>query len=187
MQVPDISAFLLVTGFPNLPIVIGLAIAPAQSLPLERLLGVPLLLFTLVEIFLAYSAVTSFVRSQTAQFYRLVLEDAITGQGGVTGAQVGGYSGVPAHQIRSGLKLPAAEDGTQGSGDDSPHDSDLSDDSQARDGGDEGGVPAAQLHRRRSGGRRAAPPRSGHANSDGRGRHASGDDAAAAPQPHGVP
>ena len=41
---PDISAFLLVTGFPNLPIVIGLAIAPAQSLPLERLLGVPLLL-----------------------------------------------------------------------------------------------------------------------------------------------
>ena len=159
---PDISAFLLVTGFPNLPIVIGLTIAPAQSLPLERLLGVPLLLFTIVEIVLAYSAVTSFVRSQTAQFYRLVLEDSITGQGGVTGAQVGGYSGVPSHQIRSGLKLPsgtATSDGNSPPA--SPH-SDLSGDEEDEQGGRRGGagsVPAAQLHRRRSGGRQGTVPR----------------------------
>ena len=71
----DISAFLLVSVFPGLPLVIALVIAPADTLPLERLLGWPLLGFVLVEVYLAYSAVTSFVRAQTAQFYRLVQED----------------------------------------------------------------------------------------------------------------
>lgn len=164
MQVPDISAFLLVTGFPNLPLVIGLTIAPAQSLPLERLLGLPLLLFTLVEILLAYSAVTSFVRSQTAQFYRLVLEDSITGQGGVTGAQVGGSSGVPPSQIRSGLRMPAGgaapAGDSAGSGDDDSPRSEHRGDSQDESGGVTvagGGVPRSQLHRRRGG------PRAEHA------------------------
>lgn len=100
---PDISAFLLVTIFPNLPLVALLAVAPGETLPIERLLGWPLLAFTIVEIFLAYAAVTSFVRSQTAQFYRLVQEDAIAARGGVVGAEVGGSAGVPPARLRAGV------------------------------------------------------------------------------------
>ena len=101
-QVPELSAFILVTFFPQLPIVIVLGVIQVPVLPIEIIMSMPFAVllvrctcatcalpacvFTgcsrpqIVEMFLSYKAVRALIATQTAQFFRLCQQGVVEGE-----------------------------------------------------------------------------------------------------------
>jgi hypothetical protein len=124
-QVPELSAFLLITVFPSIPLLVFLTFVAFDALPADKVSGWPLVVFTFLEVWYAYVAVRRFIRSQTALFYRLVQEDSMT-EGGMAGMNSGvtavapaaartvGGSGAPHEGLRRRLAPGGASAGAGG-------------------------------------------------------------------------
>jgi hypothetical protein len=80
-RVPELAAFLLLTAFPALPLVGFLCFGALQRLPMETALGMPMVVFLVLEIVVALRTVRAFIAQQTAQFFRLCQERDVP-QGG---------------------------------------------------------------------------------------------------------
>jgi len=72
-RVPETSAFLLITVFPQLPALIYLTFLQEHTYPMDTICGTLMLLVTSLELFIGAAAFQNLIRRQTAQFYRLVV------------------------------------------------------------------------------------------------------------------
>jgi hypothetical protein len=70
LQVPEISAFWLLTLIPQLPIVVFIGFIPSQDgpHPLETAVSIMMLGFLLAELRAGFSAARGLIRKQTADF-----------------------------------------------------------------------------------------------------------------------
>jgi hypothetical protein len=75
-RVPELAAFLLLTVFPQIPVVIFLSLGALNRAPIDLVAGVPQLIMLLVEAVLAYYTVRKFMRKQTAEFFRACQTDS---------------------------------------------------------------------------------------------------------------
>lgn len=74
-KVPETSAFLLLTIFPQTPCLVYLTFFQEHIWPLDRLLGMGQMAFLFLELGIGFMAFRALIRRQTAQFYRLCQED----------------------------------------------------------------------------------------------------------------
>eukprot|EP01039_Chlorochromonas_danica_P010258 gene10258-11353_t len=74
-SVPRLSTFLLMTFFPQLPLVTFLAYFQASFFPADRILGSLMFIFLIIECFFGALTIRAIIRSQTSQFMRLVEAD----------------------------------------------------------------------------------------------------------------
>jgi transmembrane protein 17 len=74
-KVPEISAFLLVTAFPQFPALLYLTFFQEHLYPFDRICGILMLVLISSEFLLGVLALRTLIRRQTAQFYRLCQED----------------------------------------------------------------------------------------------------------------
>lgn len=74
-KVPQLSAFILVTVFPQVPCLVYLTFAQAILLPADLLFGCLQLAFCGIELYLCYGAVRVLVARQSANFFRLLQDD----------------------------------------------------------------------------------------------------------------
>jgi hypothetical protein len=74
-KVPQLSAFILVTIFPQVPCLVYLTFAQAILLPADLLFGSLQLFFCVTELYLCYGAVRVLVARQSANFFRLLQDD----------------------------------------------------------------------------------------------------------------
>ena len=72
-KVPETSAFLLVTTFPQLPALLFLTFVQEHTYPMDYFGGILMLVLTASELAIGAAAFQSLIRHQTAQFYRLVI------------------------------------------------------------------------------------------------------------------
>eukprot|EP00753_Platysulcus_tardus_P021132 PLAT8639.1.p1 GENE.PLAT8639.1~~PLAT8639.1.p1 ORF type:complete len:288 (+),score=95.38 PLAT8639.1:177-1040(+) len=70
-ETTQLSAFLILSGFPQIPAVVYISWLQAQPLPIEPLLGTIQILFLLVELVLAWKTVKLFIDKQTSLFVRM--------------------------------------------------------------------------------------------------------------------
>lgn len=77
-RVPELSAFILLSVFPYLPLTITLAVGIGPSLPIEPLLMIPLIPVGIADVVWAVRTLQRLVTAQKAMFYRLVQEGAVT-------------------------------------------------------------------------------------------------------------
>ena len=74
-RVPQMSAFLLMTIFPQLPCVIFLGFYQELLFPFDLSTGVVMLTMLIVELLVGYMTLHTLIQRQTAQFYRLCQEE----------------------------------------------------------------------------------------------------------------
>jgi transmembrane protein 17 len=74
-RVPQMSAFLLMTIFPQLPCVLYLAFFQEFIYPFDAGAGVVMFTLLLIELFAGYMTLHTLIARQTAQFYRLCQEE----------------------------------------------------------------------------------------------------------------
>ena len=74
-RVPQMSAFLLMTIFPQLPCVIYLAFYQEFIFPFDASTGLLMLIMLIIELGLGYATLHTLIQRQTAQFYRLCQEE----------------------------------------------------------------------------------------------------------------
>jgi hypothetical protein len=70
-KVPDLLTFLLVSVFPQLPLVIYISFFQEILFPVDYIMGPALLVMMAVQIGLGYYTLRSLIQSQTANFLRL--------------------------------------------------------------------------------------------------------------------
>ena len=70
-SVPQMSAFLLLTIFPQFPCVIFLGFLQEQAFPFDQVAGVIMCAFLITEFAFGWISLQALIRRQTAQFYRL--------------------------------------------------------------------------------------------------------------------
>jgi hypothetical protein len=77
-QVPELSAFWLLTILPQLVIVVYMSFAQQSvPVPLDVAVGIPMVAFLLLELRHGFTTVRGFIRKQTSDFYRSVAEEAL--------------------------------------------------------------------------------------------------------------
>jgi transmembrane protein 17 len=74
-KVPDLATYLLMTSFPQFPLVIYLAYLQRVKYPIDSILGSMMLLLTILQSYYGLSSMKRLIRSQTAQFMRLCDEE----------------------------------------------------------------------------------------------------------------
>ena len=74
-RVPETSAFLLVSIFPQIPCLVYLTFFQEHLWPLDRLLGIAQMGLLVLELMVGFNALQALIRRQTAQFYRLCQEE----------------------------------------------------------------------------------------------------------------
>jgi transmembrane protein 17 len=74
-KVPETSAFLLVTIFPQMPCLVYLTFFQEHIWPLDRLFGLAQMALLFLELGIGFTALRALIRRQTAQFYRLCQEE----------------------------------------------------------------------------------------------------------------
>ncbi|GMH73082.1 hypothetical protein TrLO_g12048 [Triparma laevis f. longispina] len=74
-RVPQMSAFLLMTIFPQLPCVLYLGFYQEFIYPFDESTGAVMLVILVVELFFGYLTLHTLIQRQTAQFYRLCQEE----------------------------------------------------------------------------------------------------------------
>jgi transmembrane protein 17 len=74
-RVPQMSAFLLITSFPQIPVAIYLSFFQEFLFPFDKSAGVLMIVVLVLEMIMGYRALLSLIRRQTAQFYRLCQEE----------------------------------------------------------------------------------------------------------------
>mmetsp|Transcript_20145 Transcript_20145/g.33946 ORF Transcript_20145/g.33946 Transcript_20145/m.33946 type:complete len:84 (+) Transcript_20145:290-541(+) len=70
-KVPDLLTYLLISVFPQLPLVLYLAFFQEISFPLDPIIGVIMLAVLVSQFYLGHSTLQQLIRTQTAQFLRL--------------------------------------------------------------------------------------------------------------------
>jgi len=83
-RVPELAAFLLLTVFPQIPVVAFLSLGALNRTPIDYIIGIPQLAMLFLEAIFAYFTVRRFMRKQTAEFFRACQTDP---QGGTDGDQ----------------------------------------------------------------------------------------------------
>ena len=89
-NVPGMSAFCLLTAFPVLPCTLFLAFGQAPFLPFDTAVGVPMIVFLLLEFLVSAFSLRKLIEKQTAKFFQLLQEEDI---GGVGPGNDGGHAG----------------------------------------------------------------------------------------------
>mmetsp|Transcript_9623 Transcript_9623/g.11661 ORF Transcript_9623/g.11661 Transcript_9623/m.11661 type:complete len:159 (-) Transcript_9623:268-744(-) len=74
-KVPEISAFLVISIFPQLPALIYLTFLQEHAFPFDKIFGWLLLIFLAFEFIFATISFSNMIKHQTAQFYRLCQEE----------------------------------------------------------------------------------------------------------------
>jgi transmembrane protein 17 len=74
-RVPQMSAFLLMTIFPQLPTVIYLAFYQEYIFPFDEAAGALMFAMLIIELVVGYVTLHTLIQRQTAQFYRLCQEE----------------------------------------------------------------------------------------------------------------
>lgn len=74
-KVPELSAYLLITIFPQIPFALYFAYIQPVLFPVDPILGTLMLLLLLFQIWEGLSTTRRLIRSQTAQFMRLCDQD----------------------------------------------------------------------------------------------------------------
>jgi hypothetical protein len=74
-SVAHISTFLLMTIFPQLALVLYLAYFQQLKYPMDSILGSFMFIFAVFELVMSWNLIRKVIRSQTAQFMRLVDHD----------------------------------------------------------------------------------------------------------------
>eukprot|EP01031_Cornospumella_fuschlensis_P024042 gene24042-29093_t len=74
-SVPNMATFLLMTIFPQLPLVCFLAYFQPMFFPVDKIVGSLMFIFLIIECGLSWFTMRTIIRSQTAQFMRLVEEN----------------------------------------------------------------------------------------------------------------
>mmetsp|Transcript_26304 Transcript_26304/g.91497 ORF Transcript_26304/g.91497 Transcript_26304/m.91497 type:complete len:176 (-) Transcript_26304:83-610(-) len=88
-KIPELSAFLLLTCFPTIGLIVFLTFIQMPMLPPEPIIGFPLLLIMVLEIIFSYQGVRLLIKKQTAAFFRLC-QDNPKAAGGAAAAADGG-------------------------------------------------------------------------------------------------
>lgn len=70
-KVPDFATYLLMTIFPQFPIVVYLAYLQRVKFPIDRVLGSFMVIIYVFQVVYGTGTLRGFIRSQTAQFMRL--------------------------------------------------------------------------------------------------------------------
>ena len=70
-RVPQMSAFLLMTIFPQIPCLIFLALFQEHLFPYDRAAGNILLLSMIIEVIIGFQHLQQLIRKSTAEFYRM--------------------------------------------------------------------------------------------------------------------
>lgn len=76
-QVPEASAFWLLTLLPQVPAVLFLTFAQPMGLPLDTAAGILQVIVTLAQLHYGFHVVRTFIRKQTLDFYRLCVEEGL--------------------------------------------------------------------------------------------------------------
>ncbi|GMI38723.1 hypothetical protein TrCOL_g8622 [Triparma columacea] len=74
-RVPQMSAFLLMTIFPQLPCVLFLGFYQELLFPFDESCGAIMIILLVVELLMGYLTLHALIARQTAQFYRLCQEE----------------------------------------------------------------------------------------------------------------
>lgn len=74
-KVPEMSAFLLVTIFPQMPALFYLTLFQEHRMPWDRICGPLQIAMLFVELVVGGRSLQNLIRRQTAQFYRLCQEE----------------------------------------------------------------------------------------------------------------
>jgi transmembrane protein 17 len=74
-RVPELSTYILVTIFPQMPFIIYLAYVQPVLFPADPILGSFMLVFLCVQVVFGLQTVRMLIRSQTARFLRVCEED----------------------------------------------------------------------------------------------------------------
>jgi len=74
-RVPELAAFVLLTVFPQIPIVILLGFVAVDRVPADLVTAFPQLVFLVLEAVLAFRSVRALMRKQTAEFFRACQTD----------------------------------------------------------------------------------------------------------------
>jgi transmembrane protein 17 len=74
-KVPETSAFLVISLFPQLPALIYLTLLQEHAYPFDRIFGWLLLVQLGLEFVIGTNSLRKMIRHQTAQFYRLCQEE----------------------------------------------------------------------------------------------------------------
>jgi len=77
-RVPQMSAFLLTTLFPQLPSILYLSVVQEHKFPFDQIAGYMMLALLLLEMVVGYNALRALIRRKTAQFYRLCQDEEET-------------------------------------------------------------------------------------------------------------
>jgi len=98
-RVPELSTYLLISLFPQLPFILYLAYVQPVQFPSDPILGSFMLVFLLLELAIGVHAVFVQIKSQTAQFMRLCedegVDDDANGDGLALGVNGGGGVEMP--------------------------------------------------------------------------------------------
>ena len=76
-RVPQMSAFLLTTLFPQLPSILYLTVVQEHKFPFDQIAGYMMLALLLLEMVVGYNALRALIRRKTAQFYRLCQDEEV--------------------------------------------------------------------------------------------------------------
>jgi len=74
-RVPELSTYILMTIFPQMPFIIYLAYVQPVLFPVDPILGSFMLVFLVVQVIFGLQTVRVLIRSQTARFLRVCEED----------------------------------------------------------------------------------------------------------------
>lgn len=69
-RVPELAAFLLLTLFPQVIVVIFLSFVALNRLPIDLIIGIPQIVLLLLEVRESYRTVRRLMQKQTAEFFR---------------------------------------------------------------------------------------------------------------------
>ncbi len=70
-KVPDLATYLLITVFPQLPVIVYLGFFQTEYYPIDVILGSIMIIFLILSILFGFRSVRFLIKSQTAQFMRL--------------------------------------------------------------------------------------------------------------------
>eukprot|EP01036_Dinobryon_divergens_P023605 gene23605-31968_t len=73
-RVPDLAAYLLISVFPQLPLVIYLAFFQPVLFPIDPIMGSLMFIFLVVQVIFGLQTIRKLIRFQTIQFMRLCEE-----------------------------------------------------------------------------------------------------------------
>ncbi len=70
-KVPDLATYLLITVFPQLPVIAYLGFFQTEYYPIDIILGSMMIIFLILSILFGFRSIRFLIKSQTAQFMRL--------------------------------------------------------------------------------------------------------------------